>query len=117
MLPEKLKKAQKYGEKDFYVPIDKDEMIMELMEIDGVLDINESNEPDEGIIIDVITAKKSFAQVDSIIRNLGYHIFSSELAKISKNRKEINKDKLDSVINFINKLEEHEDVDSVWSDI
>src|SRR5690606_20234304 len=38
-----MQKAQKYGQEDIYVPLNREEVMMSLMEIEGILDILESD--------------------------------------------------------------------------
>jgi len=119
--PAKLKKAEKYGVSDTYEPVKKEDAMMELMEVDGILDIAESTQADEDgnmfIVLEVFTTKKDFALVDRSVRNLHFQIISSELIKIAKNEKVLTGEEKNRVERLIEQLEEHDDVESVWTNI
>lgn len=119
--PAKLKKAEKFGAEDTYVEHDKDEIMMELMEIEGVEDIIQSTEEDEdGNVIDVmevITGMTSFAQVDKELKAKGIQVVNSELSKIAKETREFSDIDQDKINKLIDNLEESDDVDSVWTNV
>lgn len=113
--PQLLQKSEKFGAEDFYTPLDIDEVEMAIMEIDGVEDIERSDANEEGSkMLSITTEKNNFAKVLEAVDKLAYRVESAELAKISKDqiaREKVNADKID---NFVESLEDHEDVDSVW---
>lgn len=119
--PAKLKKSEKYGVPDSYEDADKDEVMMELMNIDGVQDIIESEELDDSnkkiIFLEVITHKSDFASVDKEIKSKGIEIVNSELQKIAKDKVKFDQENLDKINSFVETLEDNDDVDSVWTNV
>jgi transcriptional/translational regulatory protein YebC/TACO1 len=110
-------KAQKYGEDDKFVEDDVDEVMMELMDIDGILDIREKDI--DGVKgLEVITEFKDMAKVrDMIVENLPYVIDDASIIKIAKNKKKLEGEDLERAMSIIEKLEDRDDVQSVWSDL
>ena len=119
--PAKLKKAEKFGADDTYEPEDKDEIMMEIMEIEGVEDIIHNEDEDENgnkvDILEIITEKSSFAQVDKEIKSKGIQIVNSELSKIAKEAREFTDTEIEKIDRLIEELEESDDVDSVWTNV
>jgi YebC/PmpR family DNA-binding regulatory protein len=119
--PAKLKKAEKYGAEDTYEPAQKDEIMMEAMEIDGVEDITEeSMENEEGVqedIMEITTSKIDFAKADKAIRDSGIEVISSELVKIAKDKISLETSEKARVERLVESLEEHDDIDNVWTNV
>ncbi len=119
--PAKLKKAEKYGAEDVYIPVDKENLIMEIMEVEGVEDIVDSSSEDEDgnlfDVLEVVTTRESLVNVDKQLHDLGIEVLSAELIKVAKTQKNLDEAGRKRVEEFIEKLEEHDDVDAVWSDV
>lgn len=118
---QKLIKSQKFGAEDSYENIKKDELELELMEIDGILDIEESDgEDDEGKsykYLEVYTLKGSLKNISLEIEKRGYKVDSFEVIKVSKERIKITNDEKNKVENLIEVLEEIDDVNEIWTNI
>ena len=110
-------KGEKYGEDDKFVEDDLDQIMMDLMDIDGILDIQEDMVGNvKGVY--VITEFKDLAKVrDSISEKLPYVIDDAYIIKIAKNKKKVEGEKLEKVLNALEKFEDHDDVQNVWSDL
>jgi YebC/PmpR family DNA-binding regulatory protein len=110
-------KAEKYGEDDKFVEDDREQVMMELMDIPGILDIREKDI--DGIKgIEVITEFKDMTRVrDGISSKLPYIIDDASIIKTAKNKKRLEGEELEKVQRILEKFEEHDDVQSVWSDL
>jgi len=88
-----------------------DDRLLQLMEIDGVEDLLEEEET-----IEVITDKDKLASVANLIREGGFEVESSSLVMIPKTEIPITDlDKAAKIIGFIEKLENHDDVQAVFA--
>ncbi len=109
----RMKKSEKFGQEDEFVPIDREEVMMSLMDIPGVLDIEEY---DDELLI-VFTDLKDLSSVKKSVDSLEYIVNSYELIRVAKVLKEIDPSSLEKVLSFIEKLEEYSDVQGVWCDV
>jgi YebC/PmpR family DNA-binding regulatory protein len=110
-------KSEKYGEDDKYVEDDIDNVMMELMDIDGILDIREKD-IDRVDGVEVVTEFKDMTRVrDEIAKNLPYIIDDASIIKIAKNKKKLEGESLKKVENAIEKFEDRDDVQDVWTDL
>lgn len=99
-----------------------DEVMLEIMEVDGVEDVAAKNIPnDEGIevhCIEVITKREKFKEIYEKIVDRGFKkIHTSTLAKMPKNKLTIDKKECEKLKELIQELEENPDVESVWSNV
>ena len=109
-------KSEKYGEDDKYVKDDRECVMMELMDIDGIEDIKEIDiDGVEGL--EIYTPYTSLTKVRDSISKLGYVVIEAEIVKEPKMKKELSEKELERVENAIEKIEENDDVQNVWSDI
>ena len=119
--PAKLKKAEKYGGLDTYAPVEVETVEMELMEIEGITDIVESDSEDEEgnsfKVLEVYTDKNSFSKVHKAIEALQYQMVSFELIKKAKDLVEVSPEVVEKVEHLIEILDDQEDVDSVWTNL
>jgi YebC/PmpR family DNA-binding regulatory protein len=109
-------KSSKFGAPDEVVLCDKDETMLTLMEVEGVLDIQDAevqDNPGFEVICDVVNLGK----VRDAILALGYIVDNAEIVKICKMTKEFTPEQLDSIEEFISALEDYDDVQNVWTDI
>lgn len=119
LAPSKRQKSEKFGKEDTFIPVDMEELQMEIMEIDGVLDMKEEDAldgDDEIKALEIITTKNEFAAIVKEIQQLGYKIISADLAKLPKEVMSISEEAETKNNNLIELLEDHDDVDSVWTD-
>lgn len=107
--PKKKVKSEKFGADDEYEDMDIDDLMLELMEIDGVEDIKR-----DGDILEVVTEKSNFMDVNNKIEAREVKIDSSELIKVAKDEINVSTEDQEKVLKLIDELEEHDDVDSVW---
>jgi len=111
-----MKKAEKYGQEDIYEAERRDEVMMTLMEIDGILDIFETDlDGTEGL--EVYTEYNNLAKVRDSISSLGYVIEEASIIKEPKNLKILSGSELEKARDAIEKLEDNDDVQNVWSDM
>jgi len=121
VLPSKKEKSQKFGKDDKYVPVDIEEAQMEIMEIEGILDIKEGI--DDGLdsdntmkVLEIITEKNSFASVIKVLEEHKYKILSTDLAKLPKDIVDLSAEDEERNNKLIEEIEENDDVDGVWGD-
>ena len=112
-----MKKSEKYGEDDIFVPRDREEVMMDIMEIDGVMDIQEVD-LDNGIQgLEVYTKYSDLTKVRDSITGLGYVLDDAVIVKEPKITKSLSGKELDKANEAIETLEDNDDVQDVWSDL
>lgn len=112
----KPKKAEKYGAPDEIEEFDKDEVTLELMEIDGILDIQDA-EIDGGVGLELFTSREALGKVRDLVMEKGYIVSAAEIVKTPKMTKKFTPEQMEKIGNFIEKLEDYDDVQNVWTDI
>ncbi|MBD3329788.1 YebC/PmpR family DNA-binding transcriptional regulator [Candidatus Dojkabacteria bacterium] len=112
----KLKKAEKFGAPDEVDPVDKEEVIMQIMEIEGVEDIVEiKNGVSKEGCVRVLTGVGDRVQVQNAIEDLGYIINDVGIVKLPKSPKAFSEADQKKIDNFVRELDDHPDVQAVWS--
>jgi len=121
VVPAKLKKSEKYGKDDTYESVNTDEAELELLDIEGILDIeNDELEQEDGTeaeVLVVITEKTNFAKVLKQIERLQFKVESAELVKMAKDKIKGSEGQVNAVQGLIDRLEDHDDVDAVWTNL
>ncbi|HBB64471.1 hypothetical protein A3K02_00225 [candidate division WS6 bacterium RIFOXYD1_FULL_33_8] len=111
-----MQKSEKYGQEDIFVAESRDEVTMALMDIEGVLDINEIDiDGIEGL--EIYTNYNTLSKVRDSILKLGYVVEEAEIIKEPKMTKELSGEKLEKAQSALETLDDHDDVQSVWSDL
>lgn len=109
--------GEKYGEEDRFVRDVRDVVMMDLMDVEGVLDIREC---DIGGVegVEVITEFKDMSRVrDEVAEKFPYIIDDASIVKIAKNMKKLEGEALERVEGVIERFEDMDDVQRVWSDL
>lgn len=112
VMPTRVVKSEKFGQAETYENMNKDELMLELMDIPGVEDVR-----DEGEVIELICIKTQLQQVYHAVQDKNIKVQSSELIKIAKDEILLtpeNKAKLDALTD---NLEEQDDVSAVWVNV
>ncbi len=112
----KMEKTEKFGKKDKQIPVNQEEMMMKLMDIEGVEDIKEwkdSDKPEEKYV-EVVTNHKGFAAVRGKIEDMKYVPLESELVKIPDNTIEISEKDSARLLELMNSIDDHDDVENIW---
>ena len=82
----------------------------------GILDIHEfDDEEKKGLAL--YTKFEDFGAVRDSVSKLGYVVREAELIKEAKVLKSLNEDELEKVNRAIEKIEESDDVQNVWSNL
>ncbi len=111
-----MEKAQKYGGEDTYVKDNREEIMMTLMDIEGIEDIKEIDiDGVEGL--EVYTSYLAFAKVRDSVSKLGYVIEEAEIIKEAKVPKLLSGKELEKAQDGLERLDDHDDVQSVWSNL
>jgi YebC/PmpR family DNA-binding regulatory protein len=111
-----MEKSKKYGEDDIFVPEDVEEVMLKIMELEGVLDIQEIDL--KGVKgLEIYTEYDKLMSVRDGIDKMNYIIKEAELIKEAKIKKELKEGELEKVEKALEKLEDNDDVQSVWSDL
>lgn len=125
----KLVKAQKYGEADKYLPGNLEELEMALLDIEGVIDFEvydpaadpdyevDETRPADRKYIFVKTEKEKLKQASEAIQTQGWQVLDSEIVKVADNPVIVSSEKRAKLENLIGELEEHDDVDNVWTNM
>lgn len=111
-----MKKSDKFGGEDEFVEEDLEEVMLSIMEIDGVLDIEEIDI--DGVKgLEIYTEYTKFASVRDEITKLGFVVKEAELIKEPKMYKEVSDEEKEKVLSGIERLEDNDDVQNVWSNL
>ncbi|MFZ6022758.1 MAG: YebC/PmpR family DNA-binding transcriptional regulator [Patescibacteria group bacterium] len=108
----KTKSAEKFGESDTEIPVDKESATFELMDVPEIEDITE--DPDEESILQVKVPMNRLAQVASRIRELGYSIVGSGQHFEANTPITLADDKWGSFEAFLSTLDDQQDVQHIW---
>jgi YebC/PmpR family DNA-binding regulatory protein len=116
VLPGHMEKSEKYGEEDKYVEENIEDVTLNIMELDGVLDIQEID--DEGQKkLEIYTEYNKLGSVRDSLNTQGYVVKEAELIKEPKMYKELSQEQLEKAQEAIETIEDNDDVQNVWSDI
>lgn len=124
----KIEKSTKYGAPDKLIKFDnRDEIMLQLLDIKGVEDVQETQlefESNDELVgensylgLIVYTDKNEFNSVYKAIVSLGYKIESAEVVKVCKNPISVDEEKEKKLENFIEKMDEFDDVQNVWHNV
>ncbi|GAB4158598.1 MAG: YebC/PmpR family DNA-binding transcriptional regulator [Candidatus Dojkabacteria bacterium] len=114
----KTVKATKFGAEDTVEAIDPEEVMLALMEVPNVLDIQISEDEDEGyMVLEVFTDPTHLGQVRDAIASLGFILLSAELAYFPKSPKSVSVDERSKLESFLEGLDDMDDVMNVWSEL
>lgn len=115
--PAKYVEAKKFGAEKEVLELDKEMVTLEIMEIDGILDIQE--ETDDGITrFDIYTVPTKLGAVRDALFAKDLIVEEVELAYVPNNIKtDLTEEQEDRVSNFIDVVEEYQDVVNVWTDL
>jgi YebC/PmpR family DNA-binding regulatory protein len=111
-----MQPSEKYGEEDIFVADDPEEVMMNIMDLDGVMDIEEIEfDGDPGL--EIYTDYSKMASVRDAIAKLGYVLREASLIKEAKMDKTLTGDELEKAQSAIEKLEDYQDTQDVWTDL
>ena len=109
-------KSDKFGEGDVFVKECSETVMLSIMDIDGVLDILEVEvEGDKGF--EIYTEFNQFAHVRDAINKLGYVLMEAVVIKEAKMKKKLEAKEVERLEEVIEKIEENDDVQDVWTDL
>lgn len=111
--PAKFVASAKYGQEGTYEKIAASEIEEKMIEVTGVDDIN-VEVSDGAESVEVLTDRDQFRAVYQEIQKLGFQIESAELAKIAKDKLNLNDEDQGRLTNLLDALDEVDDVKSVW---
>jgi len=111
----KIIKSTKFGAQDRYEPVDIGQSQLEIMEIPLIEDIK----ADEGgsSTIEILVGKTDLKKVSEEIEKMDFKIVSFELVKISKEKILASDSEKERVEDLIERLEENDDVEEVWTNL
>lgn len=109
---QRLIESEKFGQEPKYVELDPEEVVLDLMEVDGVEDVIR-----EGDKIEVIGQKTDLQNIYNQISKMNLKIDSSELIKVPNDIIEVLDEVRTKVEGMVENLEDHDDVESVWANI
>lgn len=110
-----MEEATKFGDDDIFVEDDLEEAMLNIMELEGVLDIQEIDI--DGVKgFEIYTEYDKLASVRDSISGMKYVVREAELIKEAKMVKELSEKELEKVRDSLEKVEENDDVQNVWTD-
>ena len=111
-----MQKSEKFGGEDTFVADDPEGVMMMLMDIPGILDIQDIDMDDcKGF--EIYTEYNQMTQVRDAISKLGFVLKEAEIVKEPKIYKELAGDQLEKAKEGIERLEDYDDVQNVWTDL
>ena len=110
--PKVLIESEKFGKEDEYKEADPEEVVLDLMELEGVQDVISENG-----VIEVVCDREALQALHKAINEKKYKVESSELIKLAKDMIATSDNIKEKVRKMIEELEEHDDVDSVWANV
>jgi YebC/PmpR family DNA-binding regulatory protein len=108
-----MEKGEKYGDDDRFVAEDRDDVMIKIMDIEGILDIEEEGSDE----LSIFTEFKNMTKVRDSIAKMGYILKDASIIKIAKIEKELKGEAYEKVIQAIDKLEDYNDVQNIWTDL
>ncbi len=91
--------------------IDEDELMMLALDA-GAEDISDEDE-----VFEIITSPSDFSSVRESLENAGYTFASAEVVMIPQNYVDADESTKEKIINLLERLEEHDDVQNVFSNL
>ncbi len=113
LLPQKYVASEKFGKEGIYTNVPIDGLELDIMEVPGVEDIQQSQD-DDSTVIEIITARESFKAAHTAIQQKGYKIESAELAKIAKEEVKLNDADWEQLQQLLDALDDSDEVTNVW---
>lgn len=114
----KLRTSKVFGKGLERVKMNIEDIETEILEIEGIEDMNEIIWDIEGSdtqAIELVTPKSNFSQVVKELENRDFEVLNAELVKVASEKVQVdNTSLIEKIENFISQLEDHDDVDSVW---
>lgn len=111
----KKQKSEKYGEDDKDIPVDEDEVMMAVMDFDGVEDVRDFEGEDSTFkYCEVITDPKSLMAVKNSIDGLGYLVTDNEMIKVPDNVIDVPENEEAKLLVLMGNLDDHDDVENIW---
>lgn len=107
------KKVEVKGkEKTKYEDIDKDTLLLEIMELVGVIDIKDEKE-----IVTIYTQRDRFNEILTFCENKKLKVNEASMIKFVKNNVEVNDEQYEVIKDVRDTLSDLEDVDAVWVNV
>jgi YebC/PmpR family DNA-binding regulatory protein len=111
-----MQESAKYGQEDEYIAENRENVMMILMELENILDIQEVDiDGVEGL--EIYTEYSNLTKVRDEISKLGYVIVEAQIIKEAKMSKKVSEKDLEKAQDALERLEDHDDVQNVWSDL
>lgn len=113
-----VKKAEKYGQDFDIKDVDPEELELELMDIDGVNDIEIVDIDDESGQFkgfEIICNRENLDKVRTAIQDKELKLISAELIKVADQKVYLGEEERAKLEKLIEELEDYDDVDSVWT--
>lgn len=115
-----IKKAEKYGQ-DFEIKeVDPEELELELMDIEGVNDIEIVDIDDESGSFkgfEMVCNREDLDKVRTAIQEKELKLISAELIKVADQKVDLSGEDKEKLEKLVEELEDCDDVDSVWTNV
>jgi YebC/PmpR family DNA-binding regulatory protein len=124
-----LKKSEKYGQDDTYENADVEALEELILDTDGVIDYEAykgSDDPDfeaddtmpaDRTYITVRVERDTLKASSEKFSNAGWQVLESQIVKLPDSKVAVDDEHREKLENFIEALEENDDVDSVWTNV
>ena len=115
------KKSEKFGKEDEEIPLDQEEMMLEVMDMDMVEDVHEVQVDEmDGTAcsgLEVHCAMANLSGLREALEDAGYMIESAEIIKVPNTVTDVEDSVKAKVQKLVDELEDYDDVQSVWVNI
>lgn len=108
---------KEFGKGEKFEKVKSEEVELRLMDVEGVTDVDITNDEVGEEIIEVITVRGKLVSVLKMLEKDQYKILGAEIAKLPKSTISLDKEEQTSFEEFIEKLEEFSDVNKVWHNV
>jgi YebC/PmpR family DNA-binding regulatory protein len=105
------KDSGKFGKEGEYVPTNAEEMVLQIMEINGVEDVRHDQEENK---VQVYSARDEFSRVYSEIEKMHYKIDDANLGRVANEFVNLNEEDSVKLENLLEELENNDEVSNVW---
>ena len=116
---EKLRKSKQFGKVDEEILVDKEEAMLEVMDINIVNDVLEvkMEEDKDCDGLEVYCGKSALSNLREVLEGKGYIIESAEIVRVPNTIMKVTGLVQEKVQRLVDELEDYDDVQSVWVNI
>ncbi len=105
--------STKFGKEGTFFEADPEELILEIIEVGGVIDVSTYEDQGEKFL-EVLSERSAFSKVHEELEKRNFHILDASLGYVPDKSASITGEQKDSLLTLLDALDEGEEVDTVW---